>query len=292
MYLGTHTLSFTKHVLFQASTVKSGPFNEVRSLGAPQVTTIYGALEDCAVKMKCDLSILDKITIAKIESLSVPSVPLTNMLIWSAPLSPFDVQPKGIDYDDNYTTLKRIYPRKIYPLIRPKYRIKILAEDDEAKDFTNQSFRLLASHTNGVVGFDSGMGYKKKLLGSFDCTSKWSAINTMQLEQKTIRICEVLSDCPSKFGSVIPLQPIMGVLHYFNRHRPSRIPEQNHVSVYSCGSTVLVKMNEVDIRWYKKETREDLDVFGVSDLIEYRYVSDQGVKAVQGVFTTHAEADN
>jgi len=279
MHHAEYTLSFTGHALFYHSTVKSGKFNEVRSLEAPQVTTIYGALAQCSSMMGLDLSILDKVSLTPPELISTP---IRNMLILTAPLSPFDWQPKWVDREGRYTYMRRIYPRKVFPLWRPIYKMHVFAEDMEAKKFVSDSFRLLASKCDGRVGANLRLGYKKKLFGMFDCHSTWDSETLTEKELSEARVCEVFSDCPTRFNAVVPLQPKVKTLTFRNIHRKRGTPPVTHCNVYAPGSVVLLKQEETTIRWFNYLG----EFLGVSQLIEHRAYGDENVKAVQGLFLT------
>ena len=278
MYAGEYKLSFKGHVVFHHSTTKVGPFNEVRSLEAPQVTTIYGALAQTASMMGLDPSILEK------TSLTPPtpeSSIVRNMLIHTAPLSPFDWQPKWVNREGEYAPLSRVFPRKVFALWRPRYSMSVFAQDDEARDFVQRSFRLLADRSDGEVGADLGLGYKKKLFGAFDCQSEWSG-PLKELNIENARIVEVLSDCPSRFNNVVPLQPKIMVLTYRNVHRTRGLPPVVSCSVYAPGSIVLLK-EETPMKWYRYRD----EALGISEMVERRWFGEGEVKAVQGLFLTH-----
>jgi len=280
MYHGEYTLNFRGHALFHHSTVKEGNFNVVRSLDAPQVTTIYGALAQCASMMELDLGILDRVSITPPEPIS-PII--RNMLVFTAPLSPFDWQPKWVDRSGRYRYMMRVYPRKVFPLWRPRYRLQAFAEDKEAVKFVADSFRLLADYADARVGGNLRLGHKKKLFGAFDCESRWDRGSLPERNPPDVRVCEVFSDCPTRFNAVVPLQPRLKTLTFRNVHRRRGVPPVVHCSVYAPKSVVLLKQDETRVRWfgYKGES------LGVSELVEHRHFGSEEVKAVQGIFLTH-----
>jgi hypothetical protein len=280
MYHGEYILQFKGHALFQQSTVKAEEFNEVRSLDAPQITTIYGALTQCASMMGLDLRILEKVSVTPPEATSRI---VRNMMILTAPLSPFDWQPKWVSRDGVYEAMRRIYPRKVYPLWRPRYRLEVFAEDREAVSFVSHAFRLLASRADGRVGANLRLGYKKKLFGSFDCQSKWGEEQLKERDLRGVRVCEVLSDCPTRFNAVVPLHPEVRTLTFRNLHRGRGVEPVTYCNVYAPGSVVLLKQDETQVRWFDYRG----EVLGISRLVEYRAFGDEKVKAVQGLFLTH-----
>jgi len=280
MFHGDYTLAFTGHALFHQSTVKSGNFNVVRSLDAPQVTTLYGAMAQCASMMDYDLEILDRVSLTPPEPVS--SV-IRNKLILTAPLSPFDWQPKWVSREGKYETLRRVYPREAYPLWKPLYKLHIFAEDKEAMNFVSHSFRILADHSNWKVGGNLRLGYKKKLFGSFDCQASWEAEPLREKKLRGAMVCEVFSDCPTRFNAVVPLQPKIRTLTFRNVHREKGVKPNVYCNVYAPESVVLLKQNETRIRWFNYNDAS----LGVSDLIERRAFGDEKVKAVQGLFLSY-----
>lgn len=286
MLHGEYTLSFNGHAVFYHSTVKSGAFNEIRSLDAPQITTIYGALAQTASMMGLDLNILDTIALTPPE----PTWDVTrNMLIFSAPFSPFDWQPKWVNRDGEYEYMRRVFPRRIFALWRPRYTLHAFAEDGEARTFLAQSFRLLADRSDGRIGSDLRLGYKKKCFGSFTASSRWDDNRLKELDGgdlSKVRVSEVFSDCPKQFNAVVPLQPIDRVLSYRNVHRKRGIRPLSICEAYAPRSVVLVKPEEAKIRWFTFQG----EMLGVSDLIVRRAFGDEEVKAVQALFLTHVNA--
>lgn len=286
MMHGEYTLSFNGHAVFQQSTVKSGAFNEIRSLDAPQITTLYGALTQTASMMGLDTGILEKIALTPPE----PVWDVTrNMLIFSAPFSPFDWQPKWVNRDGEYEYMRRLFPRKIFALWRPRYTLHAFAEDHEAKAFLTHSFRLLADRNDGRIGANLKLGYKKKFFGSFSASSKWDDEPLKKFtsgDLNKVRVSEVFSDCPKSFNAVVPLQPIDRVLSYRNIHRERGTRPVSTCDVYAPKSVVLLKPKEANIRWFLFRR----DILGVSDLIVRRAFGEQKVKAVQALFLTHENA--
>ncbi|MEM3056846.1 MAG: hypothetical protein QW639_06430 [Candidatus Bathyarchaeia archaeon] len=284
MYHGEYTLRFKGHALFQHSTVKAGEFNEVRSLDAPQVTTIYGALAQCASMMGLDLDVLEKVSVTPPEAIS--SI-VRNMMVLTAPLSPFDWQPKWVSREGRYEAMRRVFPRKVYALWRPSYRLHVFALDEEAVRFVSDAFRLLASRADGRIGADLRLGYKKKLFGSFDCHSRWDREPLKERALSGVRVCEVLSDCPTRFNAVVPLQPEVRTLTFRNLHRGRGVPPVVYCSVYAPRSVVLLKQDETKVQWFNYAG----EALGISQLIEYRDFGEERVKAVQGLFLTHEKGE-
>lgn len=275
------TLDFSGHALFYHSTVKAGSFNEIRSLDAPQVTTLYGAFLQCATMMQIDPSILDRVAITPPQPVSTIT---RNMLIFTAPMSPFDWQPKWVGLDGRYAPMRRVFPRRLYPLWRPRYRMHVFAEDKEAAEFVSNAIRLLSDRMNGRVGANLRIGYKKKLFGSFNCECKWDHEPLKQRNVRgDVRVCQVLSDCPTRYNAVVPLQPKVRSLTFRNIHRSREEVPFVHCSVYGPESVVLLRLKETSVRWFDFQG----DVLGVSELVENRSFGDSKLKAVQGLFLTH-----
>ncbi|MEM3675324.1 MAG: hypothetical protein QXG08_07640 [Candidatus Methanomethyliaceae archaeon] len=280
MYHGKYRLEFRGHAVFQHSTVKVGSFNEVRSLDGPQVTTIYGALAQCASMMGIGLDILDRVSITTPKATSKVR---RDMLVFTAPLSPFDWQPKWINRNGEYKGNRRVFPRKVYALWRPAYDLHVFAEDREAVGFIKSVFALLANRSDGKVGADLRLGYKKKIFGSFDCWGEWDRQPLKERDLEGARVCETISDCPARFNAVVPLQPKVDFLTFRNVHRRRGEPPVVSCKVYAPGSVVLIKQDETEVRWFDYSG----EVLGVSRLIEWRCFGGEKVKAVQGLFLTH-----
>jgi len=283
-----YTLGFNGHAVFHQSTVKRPPFNEVTSLDAPQVSTVYGAFLQCASMMNEDPSVLDEVYIG--APIPVWS-PTRNMLIHTAPLSPYDWQSKWVNRDGRYVPNLRVYPRKVYALWRPRYKLEVFTATDRARRFVSATFRILADRADGRIGANVGLGYKKKLFGTFDVQTEEQQALTSVKPGGEARVCEVVSDCPKRFNAVVPLQVEVRTVTLRHVHPPPGVEKVSHVGVYALGSTVLLKSAETKVDWYaltdKKTGRRTGDIVGLSGLIEHRYFGDRMVKALQGVFLSH-----
>jgi len=285
-----YTLGFNGHAVFHQSTVKRPPFNEVTSLDAPQVSTVYGAFLQCASMMNEDPFVLDEVCIS-IRPPTPAWSPTRNMLIHTAPLSPYDWQSKWVNRKGEYVPNLRVYPRRVYALWQPRYKLEVFTATERARRFVSAAFRILADRADGRIGANVGLGYKKKLFGTFDVqTEEQQALARQDLEGKP-RVCEVVSDCPTRFNAVVPLHVEVRTVTLRHVHPPPRVERVSHVGVYAPGSTVLLKSAETKVDWYaltdKKTGRRTGDIVGISGLIEHRYFGDRMVKALQGVFLSH-----
>ena len=132
--------------------------------------------------------------------------PTRNMLIHTAPLSPYDWQSKWVNRIGEYVPNPRVFPRKIYALWRPRYRLEVFTATDRAMRFVSAAFRILADRADGRIGANVGLGYKKKLFGTFDVRTEEQQALTSVKPGGEARVCEVVSDCPTRFNAVVPLQ--------------------------------------------------------------------------------------
>lgn len=288
MYYEQFILEFNGHTVFHQSTIKRPPFNDVVSLDAPQVSTIYGALLQCASMMDMDPSILEEVSIGGPISQQTPS---RNMLIHTAPLSPYDWQPKWVNREGRYVPNPRIYPRRIYALWRPRYSLQVFMKSEEAREFVYRAFRILADRIHGLIGANIGIGFKKKIFGTFDVKGREMQSLIPIKPRGEARVCQVLSDCPARFNSVVPLHVELRTITLRHIHPPRGIERVSHVGVYAPGSTVLLKTFETNVEWYgfmdRRTGRLTGDIVGISNLIENRYYGEKKVKALQGVFLSH-----